>query len=110
MAQFRDSIGILSPTQQGIYVACILLSAAISSLASGHVSNRISRKYGILTGAALTLVGITISAASPNLASLIVARIITGMSAEQAIAMTIVYLVEIASLESRGVSACLLQS
>ncbi len=110
MAQFRDSIGTLSPTQQGIYVACILLSAAISSLASGHVSDRISRKYGILTGAALTLVGTTISAASPNLASLIVARIITGMGAGQAIAVTTVYLVEIAPLESRGVSACLLQS
>lgn len=110
MAQFRHSIGTLSPTQQGIYVACILLSAAISSLASGHVSDRISRKYGILTGAALTLVGTTISAASPNLASLIVARIITGMGAGQAIAVTTVYLVEIAPLESRGVSACLLQS
>ncbi len=109
MSQFSDSIGVLTPTQQGIYVASILLSAAISSLASGHVSDRISRKYGIFAGGALTLVGTVISAASPNFASLIIARIITGVGAGQAIAVTTVYLVEIASRESRGVSACLLQ-
>ena len=109
MFQFRDSIGQLSPTQQGIYVACILLSAAISSLASGHVSDRISRKYGILAGGALTMIGTIVSAASTKFASLIIARIITGIGAGQAIAVSTVYLVEIAPLETRGVSACLLQ-
>lgn len=110
MSQFGDSIGQLSSTQQGVYVACILLSASISSLASGHVSDWISRKYGILVGALLTLVGTTLSASSHNFALLICARIVTGAGAGQAIAVTTVYLVEIAPLESRAVSACLLQS
>ena len=110
MAQFAASIGHLTATQQGIYVACILLSASISSLASGHVSDRISRKWGIFTGGLLTLIGTAVSAASPNFASLIVARLITGAGAGQAIAVSTVYLVEIAPLETRGVVACLLQS
>ncbi|KAL8784873.1 MAG: hypothetical protein Q9195_008866 [Heterodermia aff. obscurata] len=110
MTQFATSIGHLTATQQGIYVACILLSAAISSLASGYVSDRISRKWGIFTGSLLTLIGNVVSAASPNFASLIVARLITGAGAGQAIAVCTVYLVEIAPLESRGVVACLLQS
>ena len=109
MSQFTQSIGSLSPSQQGIYVASILLSASISSLASGHVSDRISRKWGILTGGIITLIGTVTSASSPNFASLIVARLITGVGAGQAISVSTVYLVEIAPLETRGVAACLLQ-
>ncbi|KAL8733197.1 MAG: hypothetical protein Q9166_002214 [cf. Caloplaca sp. 2 TL-2023] len=110
MTQFSTSIGRLTSTQQGIYVACILLSASISSLASGHVSDRISRKWGILTGGLLTLIGTIISAASPTFASLIVARLITGAGAGQAIAVSTVYLIEVAPYDTRGVVACLLQS
>ena len=109
MTQFHTSIGHLSSTQQGIYVASILLSASISSLASGVVSDRISRKYGILSGGALTTLGAVVSAASPTFASLIIARLITGVGAGQAIAVATVYLVEVAPVEIRGVAACLLQ-
>ena len=109
MHQFESSIGRLSSMQQGIYVACILLSSSASSLASGHVSDRLSRKYGILIGSLLSLVGTIISACSPNFASLIVARLITGVGMGQAISVTTVYLVEIAPAEVRGVVACSLQ-
>ena len=109
MIQFERSIGRLSSSQQGIYVACILLSAALSSLASGYVSDRISRKYGIFLGSILTAVGATLSAASPNFASLIVARLVTGVGSGQAISVGTVYLVEVAPVEIRGVAACLLQ-
>ncbi|MDI1489653.1 MAG: hypothetical protein OHK93_000850 [Ramalina farinacea] len=109
MSQFRDSIGELSSIHQGIYVACFLLSAALSALASGNVSDRISRKFGIMTGAGLTMLGTIISAASPNFVSLIIARLITGLGAGQTIAVTTIYLVEVAPLETRGTSASLLQ-
>ncbi|KAL9024426.1 MAG: hypothetical protein Q9196_006527, partial [Gyalolechia fulgens] len=109
MTQFHASIGHLSSTQQGIYVASILLSASVSSLVSGVVSDRISRKYGILSGGALTMLGAVVSAASPTFASLIIARLITGVGAGQAIAVATVYLVEVAPVEIRGVAACLLQ-
>lgn len=109
MLQFRNSIGQLTSTQQGLYVSCILLSASFSSLASGYVSDRISRKYGILVGGVLSLIGSIISATAPNFAALIAARLITGLGAGQAICVTTIYLVEIAPLEIRGVLACLLQ-
>ncbi|KAL4926814.1 sugar porter family MFS transporter [Aspergillus undulatus] len=110
MTQFTDSIGHLSSTQQGIYVASILLSSSVSSLTSGHVSDRISRKYGILFGGVVSLIGTVISACSPNFAGLIVARLITGIGMGQAISVTTVYLVEIAPVAIRGVAACFLQT
>ncbi|KAH8423415.1 sugar porter family MFS transporter [Aspergillus melleus] len=109
MEQFSDYIGHLTSMQQGIYVSSILLSSSVSSLASGHISDRISRKWGIFIGSILYLIGTVISAASPNFAALIVARLITGMGMGQAISVATVYLVEIATADIRGVTACLLQ-
>ncbi|KAL3436551.1 general substrate transporter [Aspergillus tetrazonus] len=110
MTQFDDSIGHVSSMQQGIYVASILLSSSVSSLTSGHVSDRISRRYGILIGGVISLLGTVISACSPNFASLIVARLVTGVGMGQAISVTTVYLVEIAPVAIRGVAACFLQT
>ncbi|PGH11000.1 hypothetical protein AJ79_05151 [Helicocarpus griseus UAMH5409] len=109
MRQFAASIGHLTSMQQGVYVASFLLSSAVSSLASGHISDRISRRYGILLGGILSLIGTVISASSPNFASLIVARLITGMGAGQGISVATVYLIEIATVDIRGVTACSLQ-
>ncbi|CEL02891.1 hypothetical protein ASPCAL04054 [Aspergillus calidoustus] len=110
MTQFTNSMGRLTSTQQGIYVASILLSSSVSSLASGHISDRISRKYGILPGGIISLIGTIISAASPNFASLIVARLVTGVGIGQAISVTTVYLIEMAPVGIRGVAACFLQT
>ncbi|GIJ98884.1 hypothetical protein Aspvir_001006 [Aspergillus viridinutans] len=55
------------------------------------------------------LIGTVISASSPNFAALIVGRLITGMGMGQAISVATVYLVEIATADIRGVTACLLQ-
>lgn len=110
MQQFRDSIAHLSSNQQGIYVACILLASSLSSLLSGHVADAISRKYGILTSAVLSLVGTATSASAPNFAALIVARLITGIGLGQAVAVTTVYLIEIAPKNIRGVTTCMLQT
>ncbi|KAI9373266.1 general substrate transporter [Aspergillus egyptiacus] len=110
MTQFTTSIGPLTSTQTGIYVACILLSSSLSSLASGHVSDRISRKYGLLLGGLISLLGTVVSAAAPNFAALIVARLITGVGVGQAISVTTVYLVEVAPVGTRGVAACFLQT
>ncbi|KAI5794985.1 sugar transporter [Geopyxis carbonaria] len=109
MSQFHARFGKLSSSTQGLYVASILLSASISSLASGHVADRISRRLGILTGGLLTCLGAIISATAPNFAALLCARLITGVGAGQAIAVATVYLVEIAPGGLRGVVACLLQ-
>lgn len=107
--QFESSIKPLSSTQQGILVACILLPASISSLFSGYVSDKISRKYAILCGALMTLVGTIISAVSFSLGALFAARMITGAGIGLALAVATVYLVEIAPSKTRGAWASLLQ-
>ncbi len=110
MSQFQDSIGRLSSGKQGIFVACILLASSLSSLLSGFVADAISRRFGIMTGGLLSIIRTVISSVAPSFPVLIVARIITGFGVGQAIAVTTVYLVELAPREIRGVAACMLQT
>ncbi|KAF8120587.1 general substrate transporter [Boletus edulis] len=109
MAQFSNSIGYISSSQLGIYVACILLSASISSLCSGHVADVISRKYGILTGGLIVAVGTVLSASANNFPALICARLITGIGQGQSISVVTIYLCEIAPQNIRGTVATMLQ-
>ena len=109
MPQFAATTGSPSPTQQGVYVASVLLSASASALTSGHISDAISRRYAILIGSVLSAIGATLSSASPNWATLIVARLISGAGIGQSISISTVYLVELAPRSIRGVAACVLQ-
>lgn len=109
MVQFSNSIGYISSGQLGIYVACILLSASISSLCSGHVADIISRKYGILTGGLIVAVGTIISASANSFPALICARLITGAGQGQSISVVTIYLCEIAPQNIRGTVATMLQ-
>ncbi|EGN96092.1 hypothetical protein SERLA73DRAFT_185629 [Serpula lacrymans var. lacrymans S7.3] len=109
MVQFSNSVGHLTSTIQGVYVASILLSAALSSLCSGYVADRISRKYGILTGSLLVIIGTVISSSARNFTALICARLITGIGQGQSISVVTVYLCEIAPQNIRGALACMIQ-
>ncbi|KAF2200467.1 sugar transporter [Delitschia confertaspora ATCC 74209] len=110
MTQFHNTIQPLTSTQQGIFTASILISASISSLLTGYIANWLSRRYAILSGGVLSLIGTVISASAFSFAQLIVARLITGVGMGLAISTVTVYLVELAPKEIRGVSACLLQT
>lgn len=109
MPQFSNSIGNISSGQLGVYVACVLLSASISSLCSGHIADVISRKYGILVGGLIVAVGTIISASANNFPALICARLITGIGQGQSISVVTIYLCEIAPQNIRGTVATMLQ-
>lgn len=109
MPQFAETAGRLSSSLQGFFVASILLSASISSLCSGYVAEKISRRYAIGIGALFVVLGAVISATSQGLGSLFAARLVTGIGAGQTISVTSIYLIEIATKETRGKLACLLQ-
>lgn len=109
MTQFTASVGPLTSIWQGFYVSCILLSASVSSLASGHIADRISRKYTIGCGALVTIAGTTISSACSNLGALFAARVISGAGIGTALSASTVYLVEVSPPETRGSLAGLLQ-
>ena len=110
MNQFTSSIGHLSSGVLGIYVACILLSAAMSSLCSGYIADLLSRKYGILTGGIIVLIGTIISASAKKISTLVCARLITGIGQGQSISVVTIYLCEISPHEIRGTVATMLQS
>lgn len=108
MASFSETIGQeLSPSLHGFFVASILLSASISSLCSGHVADRISRRYGVALGALIFALGAFISAISSSLPALIVARLITGIGAGQTVSVGSIHLVEIATAQVRGKLVCM---
>ena len=109
MDQFASSIGRLPSGILGFYVACILLSASVSSLCSGYVADLLSRKYGILTGGAIVLIGAIISASAHNFPALVCARLITGIGQGQSISVVTIYLCEIAPHDIRGTVATMLQ-
>jgi predicted MFS family arabinose efflux permease len=56
----------------------MLMAAAISSLSSGSVSDRLSRKYTIFIGAVVGAIGCFIEAAAVKLWMLVVGRLIAG--------------------------------
>lgn len=109
MPQFQQVAGDMSSSLQGFFVASILLSASASSLSSGWVADKISRRLGIAVGALIFLCGALVSITSRHLATFFVARLITGIGAGQTISVASVYLVEVASAQVRGQLACLLQ-
>lgn len=109
MEQFSSSIGHLSSGVLGIYVACILLSASLSSICSGYVADLLSRKYGILTGGIVVLLGTIISASAKTFPVLVCARLITGIGQGQSISVVTIYLCEISPQEIRGTVATVLQ-
>lgn len=109
MPQFAETAGRLSSSLQGFFVASILLSASMSSLCSGYVADKVSRRFAIGIGALVFLCGAVISAGSNSLGSLFAGRLITGIGAGQTISVTSIYLIEIATKESRGKLACMLQ-
>ncbi|UZJ56742.1 hypothetical protein CBS101457_006062 [Exobasidium rhododendri] len=109
MPQFAKTAGLLSSSLQGFFVASILLSASASSLCSGYVADKISRRFGIGIGALIFSLGAIVSATSHSLGSLFVGRLITGIGAGQTISVASIYLIEIATKETRGKLACLLQ-
>ncbi|KAL4073267.1 general substrate transporter [Scleroderma yunnanense] len=109
MTQFSKSIGHLSTGTLGVYVACILLSASISSLCSGYVADIISRKYAIMSGGLIFAVGAILSASSDHYTMLFCARLITGVGQGQSISVVTIYLCELAPHKIRGTVATMLQ-
>ncbi|KAK7689845.1 hypothetical protein QCA50_006484 [Cerrena zonata] len=102
-AQFADkNTGVISPTVQGLIVSSILLTASLASLASGPLSDRISRTRTIAVGAIVFAVGSAIACSANTLAQLFVGRALAGAGEGLFISAVTVYAIEIAPASSRG--------
>ncbi|KAJ7098624.1 general substrate transporter [Mycena belliarum] len=102
MPQFERQFGAISATVQGLLVSCIIATAALSSMGSGALSDRISRTYTISLGAFVYSVGCAIACSARALPQLFVGRCIAGFGEGVFISSITVYIMEISPASKRG--------
>ncbi|QGZ64902.1 sugar porter family MFS transporter [Paraburkholderia acidisoli] len=83
-------------------VSSMMVGAAVGALAAGGLSFWLGRKYSLLLGAALFIVGSLLCASAPNPAFLIGARLVLGVAVGIATFTAPLYLSEIAPGQVRG--------
>ncbi|KAL6821333.1 glucose transporter [Trichoderma camerunense] len=87
---------------QGGITASMAAGSWLGALISGPLSDRLGRKYSIMVGCIIWVIGSTLSCASQNIGMLIVARIINGISVGIESAQVPVYIAEISPPSKRG--------
>lgn len=88
--------------QQEWVVSAMMFGAAIGALTAGWMSYRLGRKKSILAGAILFIVGSLWSAFSPDVTSLVCARVLLGLAVGFASYTAPLYIAEIAPERYRG--------
>lgn len=83
-------------------VASLLFASALTGFFSGHIADRISRKYTVSIGAAIFATGSAICCAAPNLAALICGRVVAGLGEGLFLSPANTYVVELAPKDPRG--------
>ncbi|WP_241645175.1 sugar porter family MFS transporter [Rosenbergiella metrosideri] len=88
--------------QQEWVVSAMMFGAAIGALTAGWMSYRLGRKKSILAGAILFIIGSLWSAFSPDVTSLVCARVVLGLAVGFASYTAPLYIAEIAPERYRG--------
>ena len=109
MPQFKAKFDPISPTLQGLIVSSILITASISSIFAGPLSDRISRTRTFALGGAVFSIGSIISSAAYNLPMLFVGRCLSGIGEGLFLSTITVYILEIAPTSIRGSLSCTTQ-
>lgn len=92
----------LSPAQEGIVTASLVLGAAFGAMFGGRLSDRQGRRRNIMLLAVVFFIGAVGCALAPNTAAIIVARFILGLAVGGASATVPVFLAELAPAHRRG--------
>lgn len=96
-----DDLQITAHQQEWV-VSSMMFGAAVGAVGAGWMSARLGRKYSLLIGATLFVIGSLWSALSPNVESLVIARVILGLAVGIASYTAPLYLSEIAPEKIRG--------
>ncbi|RPH26092.1 sugar porter family MFS transporter [Buttiauxella warmboldiae] len=88
--------------QQEWVVSSMMFGAAVGAVGSGWLSFRIGRKYSLMIGAVLFVVGSLCSAFAPDAEILIISRVLLGLAVGVASYTAPLYLSEIAPEKIRG--------
>ena len=92
----------ISNHEQEWVVSAMMFGAALGALGAGWISSRLGRKKSMLVGATLFVIGSLWSALSPDVESLVIARILLGLAVGIASYTAPLYLAEIAPERIRG--------
>ena len=103
MARGEELGGLgLTPVTEGLVTSSLLVGAAFGALLSGRLSDRHGRRRTLLVLAVVFFAGAVGTALAPNLAVMVIARVVLGLAVGGASATVPVYLAELAPKESRG--------
>lgn len=92
----------LSSRLQEWVVSTMMLGAALGAISTGWISFKLGRKKSLMTGAALFVIGSIGSAFAPNVAILLISRVLLGFAVGIASYVAPLYLSEMAEKEDRG--------
>jgi sugar porter (SP) family MFS transporter len=92
----------LSTRMEEVVVSVVLVGAMSGALAGGVISDSIGRRATLLWGGGIFVVGSLLAPASPNVATLIVARALLGVAIGFTSVTAPVYISELAPPRSRG--------
>jgi len=97
----RASFG-LSTQMEEVVVSVVLVGTMLGALVGGAVADRIGRRATLVWGGILFILGSILAPASPNVATLIVARALLGVAIGFTSVTAPVYVSELAPPQSRG--------
>ncbi len=83
-------------------VSTMMLGAALGAISTGWISFKLGRKKSLMAGAALFVIGSIGSAMAPNVACLLISRVMLGFAVGIASYVAPLYLSEMAEKEDRG--------
>jgi SP family galactose:H+ symporter-like MFS transporter len=92
----------ITSSQQEWVVSSMMFGAAVGAVSSGWLNFRIGRKYSLMIGAILFVVGSLFSAFAPDVEILILSRVLLGLAVGIASYTAPIYLSEIAPEKIRG--------
>lgn len=92
----------LGPNEVGLVTSSLLLGAAFGGIGSGHLSDQKGRKRTLLVLAILFIVGALGTSVAPNIAVMVIFRILLGLAVGGASATVPVFIGELAPTHLRG--------
>ena len=94
---------------QGMVGGCLAVGAVIGAMFAGRLTDRLGRRYTIMTAAVVFVIGTLGCTFTPNLTMLVISRFVVGIAVGASSATVPTYLSELAPAAARGALSTLNQ-